>query len=249
MIEKYPEVAEPPETAAELSLGQPYFDYLSNNPGIGAKFGLLMQAISSGKNSVLDSAEAIAQAYPFSDYSGKTILDVGGGIGHVSVAIAKVHPNVNFIVEDKPDLANQANMLISTNELSSHVQFLPHNFFEPQPAKTRGASVYFLRNVLHNWGESNAQRILRNLVDAMDANSKLLVCDPILPDPGHVSKTVERIARTMDMIQWTNSGGRERSLEEWKELFKSVDERLKITQVIGPPKMRRQRLLEVTLVD
>lgn len=204
--------------------------------------------MSSSKNSYLDSGEVIAQAYPFGNYGGKTFVDVGGGIGHISVAIAKAHPGVQFIVEDKPDLAPEANKLITANELTSRVEFLPHNFFEPQPAKTRGASIYFLRNVIHNWGRSFASRILKNLVEAMNVDSKILICDPILPEPGQVPKATEMIARTFDMMMWIMHGGRDRSLEEFEELFKSVDERLKVTQVIGPPKMRRQRLLEVMLV-
>jgi len=39
---------------------------------------------------------------------------------------------------------------------------------------------------------------------------------------------------------WINFGGRKRSLAGWKQLLESVDERLYIIQVIGPPKMREE---------
>lgn len=249
VIEKYPAASEPPETAAQLALGERFFDYLGSNPELEAMFGKFMQVISSGKHSNLDSGDRIAQAYPFGDYSRKTIVDVGGGIGHISVAFAKAHPNIKFIVEDKPDLASEANKLIASDDLNSRIIFVPHNFFEPQPEQACGAAIYFLRNVLHNWGDSFARQILKNLVDAMGADSKILICDPVLPEPGQVPKSVEMIARTLDMVMWMNHGGRERSMEEWKSLLESVDGRLKITRVVGPPGMRRQRLLEVMLVN
>lgn len=249
LISKHPDASEPPETAAELALGEPFFDHLGRNPDLEAKFGLFMQEVSSGKNSGADSGDVIAQAYPLGDYSEKTIVDVGGGIGHISIAFAKAHPGVKFIVEDKPGLASKATKLIAANDLSERITFLPHNFFEPQPLQVRGAAIYFLRNVLHDWSDSFARQILKNLVDAMDASSRVLICESVLPEPGQVPRSVEMVARTLDMTMWMYHGGRDRSMEEWKELVESVDRRLKITKVVGPPKVRRQRLLEVMLMN
>jgi len=153
------------------------------------------------------------------DHNGKTIVDVGGGIGHVSVAIAEEYPEVSFIVEDKPSLAEQATKVITKRGLNSHVEFFQHDLFKPQPDKARGASIYFLRNVVHNWPESFAKRILKNVVDVMDAESKMLICDPVVPEPGQAPNSVETMARTLDMAMWINFGGREWSLAEWKQLL------------------------------
>lgn len=32
---------------------------------------------------------------------GHLLVDVGGGLGHVSMEVAKVHPNVHVVIEDR----------------------------------------------------------------------------------------------------------------------------------------------------
>ncbi len=48
-----------------------------------------------------------------------------------------------------------------------------HNFFPPQPVK--GAAVYFLRMILHDWSDAKCQEILKNLRAAASPTSKVVV--------------------------------------------------------------------------
>ena len=34
--------------------------------------------------------------------SGSLIADIGGGLGHVSIEIARAHPELHIVVEDRP---------------------------------------------------------------------------------------------------------------------------------------------------
>lgn len=61
---------------------------------------------------------------------------------------------------------------------SGRATFVAQDFFKPQP--THGADVYFLRHILHNWNDTMACKILKNLTAAMSANSKVLVCEHVL---------------------------------------------------------------------
>lgn len=45
------------------------------------------------------------------------------------------------------------------------IEFQPHDFFAPQPIK--GAAIYYLRFVVHDWTTERAGAILSNLRDAM----------------------------------------------------------------------------------
>jgi len=40
--------------------------------------------------------------------SGTTFCDIGGGIGHVSLELAKAHPHLKVTVQDLPDVIDQA---------------------------------------------------------------------------------------------------------------------------------------------
>lgn len=74
-----------------------------------------------------------------------TIVDVGGGNGQASIALANLLPSVTCICQDLPDVVRgQA----STSILEGRVTWQVHDFFQPQPVK--GADVYLLRRILHD---------------------------------------------------------------------------------------------------
>lgn len=56
--------------------------------------------------------------------------------------------------------------------------FLAHNFFEEQPIK--GAAVYMMRAILHDWSDTYATKILKRLRDAASPESKLVLVEAIL---------------------------------------------------------------------
>lgn len=39
---------------------------------------------------------------------GHLLVDVGGGLGHVSLEVAKVHPNVHVVIEDREAVLKKA---------------------------------------------------------------------------------------------------------------------------------------------
>jgi len=53
--------------------------------------------------------------------------------------------------------------------------FAVHDFFNPQP--TKGAGLYLLRSVIHDWPDQDAKIILKHLRDAADPSSKLIIFD------------------------------------------------------------------------
>jgi hypothetical protein len=66
-------------------------------------------------------------------------------------------------------------------------------------------------NVLHNWGDEEALRILRNVRSAMAADGRLLLVDALIPDDDrpHFAKDLD--ARLLSMF----GAGRERSESEY----------------------------------
>lgn len=54
-----------------------------------------------------------------------------------------------------------------------------HDFLAPQPVKD--AAVFFLRFILHNWGDEQATVILRHLRAAALPTTRLVIAENILP--------------------------------------------------------------------
>jgi hypothetical protein len=57
------------------------------------------------------------------------------------------------------------------------LRFSVHNFFTPEPVK--GAGLYFLRFIMHDWPDRDAKVILKHLRDAASSSSKLIICDSL----------------------------------------------------------------------
>ncbi|KAK4167646.1 O-methyltransferase-domain-containing protein [Cladorrhinum sp. PSN259] len=225
-----------------LAFGDTFWDYKEKHTEHMVKFGQFADAWTGGY--VVDSPLNVARAYPWEKLEeGSLIVDFGGGSRYISVAIAKEHPNLAFQIQDFEHLQKESAALVRESGLQDRLSFTPYDFFDKQPAAR--AKVYFLRNILHNWSDSHCRRILEPLVEAMGPDSRIVICDIVLPQPGAMQKTQEVRARALDLTMWSLFNAKERSIEEWQELLANVDGRLKVTNVIGRPKMRMDSLIEV----
>ena len=70
---------------------------------------------------------------------------------------------------------------------------MAHDFFTEQPVKE--ANFYLLRQILHDWSDKYAVKILRSLLSAMGKDSAIIVMEQVLPDPGDVPLPVEYYTR------------------------------------------------------
>ncbi|KAK7751099.1 hypothetical protein SLS62_006928 [Diatrype stigma] len=137
------------------------------------------------------------------------------------------------------------------------VGFQVHDFFHPQPlpGPKPKPRAYILSRVLHDWRDGDCVRILRGLIPAMEkkeeqgggsggGGAKLFVYERVLPDraaaatgkgDASIPNYMEQLMRTQDLLMFTLFGGGERSLADWRALFKAADERLEIAAVRHSP--------------
>lgn len=62
-------------------------------------------------------------------------------------------------------------------KLTSYLS-IAYDFFETQPIK--GADVYFLRYIVHDWPDDHARRILKQARLAAEPHSKLIIVDKVI---------------------------------------------------------------------
>jgi 6-hydroxytryprostatin B O-methyltransferase len=146
--------------------------------------------------------------------------------------LAKTYPSLKCVVQDFPALEAEFNAAVP-HDLKSRVTFHGYDFFTPQPIK--GADVYFFRHVLHDWSDTYAIKILQNTVLAMKNGSRVIAMELVQPPPGSVPRFVERIGTSMDLQMMGALNSKERTREDWIELFKRADPRLSVKDFVTPP--------------
>jgi 6-hydroxytryprostatin B O-methyltransferase len=221
-----------------LARGAPLFEYLETNPDQGRRFAAHMraQAAQSGD-------EAIQECYDWDSIKGKTLVDVstrsqppsdslltlsqcGGSFGSVATAIVRKAPGVRCIVQDLPKVINSAIAVTSKNPNFPHdsVSFQAHSFLEPQPVV---ADLYLFRMVFHNWCDQGARRIIRALLPVLRPGARVVAIEYVMPKIGSAPIYAEVATRRLDNVMYSLMKGKVRELEEFKDLFHSVEPNLK----------------------
>ena len=76
---------------------------------------------------------------------------------------------------------------------------------------------------MHDWPDNEAAAILRNIVAAMNADSRILIDDTVLPDTGANWQS------TLADLAMMAFGGKERTGAQWHSLAKSAG--LRVEQI------------------
>lgn len=134
------------------------------------------------------------------------IVDVGGGHGTLLAAILAAHPHVHATLVDLDPTATEANRIFAAQHVGDRVVTSAQSFFDPLP---RGADAYLLADILHDWDDDNAQRILARCVEAIDANGRIVIVEPV---------GGRRASTEMDLAMFAIFAGRERTLDEFHAL-------------------------------
>ncbi|KAJ6586263.1 O-methyltransferase [Mycena vulgaris] len=107
------------------------------------------------------------------------IVDVGGGIGSISLEIARINPHARFIVQDKATVVREGKEHWEKTLPGRKVSFQAHDFFVAQPVKN--ADIFLLRFICHDWSDPYTLRILKHLRKAAQDTTRLVVLEYILP--------------------------------------------------------------------
>ncbi|OQV02351.1 hypothetical protein CLAIMM_07567 [Cladophialophora immunda] len=238
---------EPNETAfnvfknTDLSM----FEYHEQHPEFGADFHAVMNQFT--KSPPL-SHEHIKSAYEWSSLSHATIVDVGGSLGHGSIAILETNPTLTCIVQDLPKTIAQAtdpSTSIVPASMENRISFQEHSFWDPQHV---AADVYFLRMIFHDWADKYAKKILQALLVAVKPGSRILIMDYVTMPYGMLKIGDERRMRIRDMQMMVMHNALERDEDEWRRLFAETDSRLRLIK-IRKPAGSALSLLEVVMDD
>jgi 6-hydroxytryprostatin B O-methyltransferase len=99
-------------------------------------------------------------------------------------------------VQDIEDLGSKLEEHVSALSQRPKISFQVHDFFKPNPETS--ADVYFLRHIIHDWSDSYASKILRNIASVMKPTAKIVVMDIVVPQKGVLPWHTDRMIRYVD---------------------------------------------------
>lgn len=184
-FKKWPGSGEPNETGfnIENNTSDPFYLELAKVPERSRRFGGGMRFMTRG--SLYDISHLIAgYDWPTLDEAGGTVVDIGGGHGGVSRALAGATNKLRLIVQDLPGTVKEGENLLP-ERFKDRITFMAHDFFTEQPV--RGADVYFFRFILHNWSDGYCVQILKNLLPAMKDGSRIVIYEFLIPEMANTS--------------------------------------------------------------
>ncbi len=170
--------------------------YFANHAEESAIFNAAMVAKS---RAVLP---AVVAAYDFSACG--TIADIGGGRGHLLTAILGTAPNARGVLFELPHV-------IADAVAGPRLTLAPGSFFDDALPV---ADTYLLMDLVHDWDDADAARILAAVRRAAPVGARLLIIETLVAEqPG------PHFGKTLDIIMLAVTGGKERTRTQYERLL------------------------------
>ena len=195
------------KTGSELAgLGQDRFELMAKS----SQAGLFNEGMVSLTSVVLPG---LLSAYDFSGIG--TLMDVGGGLGELMIAILKRNASMRGIVFDLPHCAENARKKLADAGVANRCKFIAGSFFD---SVRGGADAIIMKSIIHDWNDERCVRILQNCHHALKQGARLMVLDRVVPEM--LSPTADNLdCVLMDLNMLRGPGGCERTEDEFRELL------------------------------
>ena len=179
------------------------WDYLGRHPDNAARFSRAMGYVTSRLLAALTAAG-------YRPPPCQRIVDVGGSRGTLLAWFLKAVPGATGVVLDRAESLAAAPGYLASAGVADRAELVAGNFLAEVP----DGDLHVLSQVMHNWDDENVRRIAGNCARAARPGGSLVVIEyalPSAPEPanGHLQ----------DILMMVLFGGRERTLEEHRELI------------------------------
>lgn len=163
----------------ERALGTGLWEHMAANPEDGRAFNGAMRGLSQVVQRALAQALDVAEA---------TVIDVGGGHGHLVAGLLAANPRARGIVVDQPRLEQEATSFLAESGLGARCRFVAADFFESVP---EGGDVYLLKWIIHDWSDEDCGRLLSRCRAVMPDHGRLVIVERPLPELGELAAGLE----------------------------------------------------------
>jgi SAM-dependent methyltransferase len=214
------------QSAFEQVFGTGVYDYRAHHPEAAARFNEAMTDWTR------QAAPAVVAAYDFSLCT--WVVDVGGGQGHLLIALLQAYPHLQGILVEMPHVAAAAAPRLEAAGLASRCEVVAGNFFDALPS---GGDVYILKNVIDSFEDDRTVRLLQSCHQAMAPQGKLLVVGQMIRrgnDPP--------VSKLLDIALLVNAGAPVRTEAELHRFFAA--EGFQLTRIIPTQAATEDSIIE-----
>lgn len=155
----------------ESAGGEDFFGALYSDPDRLRSFLKAMSGISAG------AARAIAETFPWKDYS--SFIDVGAAQGMVPVTLARAHPHLSGGGFDLAQVKPIFDDFIAENGLADRLRFYSGDFFNDELPT---ADVIIMGHILHDWDLAQKRHLLAKAYAALPKGGALIVYESLIDD-------------------------------------------------------------------
>jgi len=201
--QQLPTVLESGAPAFAAANGVPFFEHVASDRQRSALMGKFMTGIYGPEGA------KIVTNFPFGRFG--SLIDVGGGQGHVLTEILQRNPGLKGALFDLPQTAEIAREFLTAKGFAG-CDVIAGDFFKSVPPDF---DAYFIKSVLHDWDDEAAVQILRSCRDAMPEQGRVLIAE-IVVEPG---RPVEHPHRLIDLEMMVSFGGKERTAKDFEQLL------------------------------
>jgi hypothetical protein len=121
--------------------------------------------------------EVFADKFDFVNF--KTLCDVGGATGLLSIEVAKRHPHLQCISFDLPPVEPIAQKHITAAGLSNRIRTASGDFFAVPLPK---ADIITMGMILHDWNLEKKMHLIRAAYDALPPGGALVAIEALIDD-------------------------------------------------------------------
>jgi len=155
----------------EAKAGQDFFGLIYQDPNKLREFINAMSGIQMG------NFMTFAQKFDFSKY--KTLTDIGGSAGLLSLMVAKHQAHMTCTTVDLPPVEPIAMETIQKFHLTDRVKAQSGDFFTASFPK---ADIVTMGNILHDWDEEKKIMLMKKAYEALPAGGAFVAIEGIIDD-------------------------------------------------------------------
>jgi 2-polyprenyl-3-methyl-5-hydroxy-6-metoxy-1,4-benzoquinol methylase len=147
----------------------------------------------------MGSFMALAQKFDFS--KAKSLVDIGGSAGLLSLMIAKNQAHMSCVSWDLPPVGPIANETIKKFQLQDRVKVADGDFFKDEFPK---ADIITMGNILHDWDEETKLMLMKKAYQALPEGGAFIAIESVIDDER--KQNVFGLMMSINMLIETGSG-------------------------------------------
>ncbi len=137
--------------------------------------------------------ETFAEKFDFSNF--RTLCDVGGATGLLSIEVAKRHPHLTCTSFDLPVVEPIAKKHIAAAGLESRVRTASGDFFKDRLPQ---ADLITMGMILHDWNLEKKLHLIRSVYDALPPGGALVAIEALIDDARR--ENVQGLLMSLNML-------------------------------------------------